>query len=263
MRLVIFPQVILLDWAWDFDNDGVVDSSEKNPSYIYQTTGKYTVSLKVTGPGGSDTKIKSEYIRVQGFQLTEWKLLGEGGYAILYCKFNTIGGITLRLTNPVGTLVDVESVTEDVIGGAARLNMDNWWETPGAGQYILIARDALGENVFEKTFSFNGTDVTMSDLAMTWSPFIENEFWPDELFFKAINNGDLPACIYNYEITVDGHSATHTIKQILLPGEQKDISPDYIPPFKVTGSGEKTVSCTLLDKAGVIIAIYSGTLTVA
>jgi PKD repeat protein len=51
-------------YAWDFENDGVVDSTEQNPSYIYPLAGTYTVNLTVTGPGGSDDEVKVEYISV-------------------------------------------------------------------------------------------------------------------------------------------------------------------------------------------------------
>ena len=255
------------EWAWDFNNDGVVDSNENEPSYIYQSAGKYTVSLKVTGPGGSNTEIKNEYIRVQDFELTEWKLLGENGYAVLYVKFNTLGGVTLRFMNPVGTLVDVEYVEKDVVGAAAKLKMDNQWENPKAGQYTLVVQDALGEDIFEKTFDFNGSDVTMSDLAISWHLWF-GEFLADELFFKIVNNGDLPACIYNCEISIDGKGTTLSTKYILLPGEQKTkvkstsaVVADYL--FKVKGSGEKTVECTLRDKVGTVIATYSGKVMVS
>jgi PKD repeat protein len=52
-------------WEWDFDNDGSVDSTDQNPSYTYSGfTGKKTVKLTVTGPGGSDSEIKTDYIRI-------------------------------------------------------------------------------------------------------------------------------------------------------------------------------------------------------
>ena len=38
---------------WDFDDDGVIDSTEQNPTYTYFDFGRYTVTLTVTGPGGS------------------------------------------------------------------------------------------------------------------------------------------------------------------------------------------------------------------
>jgi parallel beta-helix repeat protein len=50
-------------WAWDFDNDGITDSAFQNPSYIYNDPDSYTVKLTVTGPGGSHTETKTDYIR--------------------------------------------------------------------------------------------------------------------------------------------------------------------------------------------------------
>jgi PKD repeat protein len=49
-------------WAWDF-GDGKI-SREQNPSHRYTMVDTYTVSLTVTGPGGSETQIKTDYITV-------------------------------------------------------------------------------------------------------------------------------------------------------------------------------------------------------
>ena len=50
-------------WAWDF-GDEKGSSTEQNPLYMYDTPGVYTVSLQVTGPGGTDTMTKANYITV-------------------------------------------------------------------------------------------------------------------------------------------------------------------------------------------------------
>ncbi len=49
-------------WSWDF-GDGAT-STEQNPTHEYSSSGTYTVELTVTGPGGSDTETKSDYITV-------------------------------------------------------------------------------------------------------------------------------------------------------------------------------------------------------
>jgi len=54
----------ITSWAWDFQDDGIVDSHNPNPVHTYTTAGTYTVSLVVTGPGGSDQEIKTGYITV-------------------------------------------------------------------------------------------------------------------------------------------------------------------------------------------------------
>ncbi|HAU31563.1 MAG TPA: hypothetical protein DCW46_04725 [Desulfotomaculum sp.] len=49
-------------WAWDFDNDGNIDFTTKNPSYTYNTPGIYSVKLTVGNSAGSDNEIKVDYI---------------------------------------------------------------------------------------------------------------------------------------------------------------------------------------------------------
>ena len=51
-------------YAWDFDNNGIVDSTLQNPEYTYATAGTYSVNLTVTGPGGSDSEVKIGHITV-------------------------------------------------------------------------------------------------------------------------------------------------------------------------------------------------------
>lgn len=41
-------------YKWDFNDDGVIDSTEQNPTYTYTSAGEYVVYLYVTWPGGSD-----------------------------------------------------------------------------------------------------------------------------------------------------------------------------------------------------------------
>ena len=49
-------------WHWDF-GDGDT-SVVQHPAHTYDTTGTFTVSMTVTGPGGSDTEEKTDYITV-------------------------------------------------------------------------------------------------------------------------------------------------------------------------------------------------------
>jgi hypothetical protein len=52
----------ITSWEWNFGDSGT--STAQDPSHIYNTTGAYTVSLTVTGPGGTDTETKIDYITV-------------------------------------------------------------------------------------------------------------------------------------------------------------------------------------------------------
>jgi PKD repeat protein len=51
-------------WAWDFDNDGTVDSTAQNPTFTYTTAGTYSVALTATNEGGSNTKTKASLVTV-------------------------------------------------------------------------------------------------------------------------------------------------------------------------------------------------------
>jgi PKD repeat protein len=50
-------------WSWDFGDSST--STEQNPSHTYSRPGKYTVSLTVTGPLGTDVGTKTDYIDVK------------------------------------------------------------------------------------------------------------------------------------------------------------------------------------------------------
>jgi hypothetical protein len=52
-----------VSWAWDFDNNGTVDSTAQNPTRTYTTPGNYTVRLTVrTADGATSTETKSNFV---------------------------------------------------------------------------------------------------------------------------------------------------------------------------------------------------------
>ncbi len=56
----------LISWAWDFDNDGTIDSQDENPSWAYTTEGDYTVSLTVSDGINQYTRTRAAYVHVIG-----------------------------------------------------------------------------------------------------------------------------------------------------------------------------------------------------
>jgi len=52
-------------WEWDFNGDGIIDSTEQNPQYTYNEPGNYTVSLTAINQNGNNTLILAEYIKVE------------------------------------------------------------------------------------------------------------------------------------------------------------------------------------------------------
>jgi PKD repeat protein len=56
----------IIAWAWDFNNNGTIDSTIQNPSYFYDHNGKFSVTLTVTGLDCTNTLTKKDYINVTG-----------------------------------------------------------------------------------------------------------------------------------------------------------------------------------------------------
>ena len=54
----------ITEWEWDFDNDGIIDSYEQNPSFEYQEAGSYSVYLRISNGTLEDTVIKTDFIQV-------------------------------------------------------------------------------------------------------------------------------------------------------------------------------------------------------
>jgi len=56
----------ITSWQWDFENDGVIDSYEQNPTWVYDEPGLYSVSLTVSDDIERDTvtELKENYIEV-------------------------------------------------------------------------------------------------------------------------------------------------------------------------------------------------------
>lgn len=52
-------------WEWDFDNDGTIDSTERNPQHVYAKEGTYTVALNAANAHGKNaTMTKAGLITV-------------------------------------------------------------------------------------------------------------------------------------------------------------------------------------------------------
>lgn len=70
-------------WAWDFDNDGLVDATSQHPTHIYTQTGTYSVRLLASNDAGSDELVKPGYITVRRPAVTDLRVthaLADGGW---------------------------------------------------------------------------------------------------------------------------------------------------------------------------------------
>ena len=103
-----------LSHEWDFDNDGIVDSSNQNPIYIYNNQGTYTVKLKVTDSDGSiDTLIRTNYIIVTPpvYSLTITKT-GSGSGTVTSSLAGIDCGTDCTETYDEGTVVTLSAIPD-------------------------------------------------------------------------------------------------------------------------------------------------------
>lgn len=161
-------------WNWDFGDGGTSD--QPNPEYVYENPGTYTVTLTVTGPGGSDTKIRENFITVTTPDWWEDRLIP------------TVGGAEAGKT--VEAEIDTDSVeqfklllSQQAIDGRGRIYIsmeipsvpewkDYMWfrprdtRIPPPPPYLILVKDTFGyfPNVAEEYY-FDGTlSTTAGDL---------------------------------------------------------------------------------------------------
>jgi uncharacterized protein (TIGR02145 family) len=152
------------NWEWDFENDGIIDSYEQNPQWIYLETGTYSVSLTVSKGIYTDTKLIENYIVVHQAQtpylisLTpgieeislEWDVIPENKTG----HFNFVGGgmgpeWTIYIGGATINGTDMEAGDEigifdgDLLVGAFTLNQvctpDNQFENAMGAYRTLVS----------------------------------------------------------------------------------------------------------------------------
>lgn len=111
-----------LTYAWDFDNDGTTDSTEENPTFIYNDADTYTVKLTVTDSDGSvNALVKTDYITAtSGACTTQPVEMGGVYYSTLQAAYDAaMDGATIR--SHAVTFTEGLSINRDIavtfIGG--------------------------------------------------------------------------------------------------------------------------------------------------
>ena len=62
----------IVSWSWDFNNDGIIDSTLQNPTYTFTSGGNYTVTLTVGTPHvGIGTVTKTNFISLLGSNVVD------------------------------------------------------------------------------------------------------------------------------------------------------------------------------------------------
>jgi len=150
-------------WEWDFNNDGVVDSTAQNPSYTYTAAGTYTVKLTVTNGVGSDAEVKTDYIIVSAPPLPAAAFSADvtSGPAPLAVQFTDES-----TGNPTAWSWDFNN------DGTADSNAQNpsyTYDVAGTYTVKLTATNIAGSDSEVKT---DYITVTAPTMALLWGPYL-------------------------------------------------------------------------------------------
>jgi len=250
-------------WAWDFDNNGVIDSTGRNPVCVYNLTGNYTVSLLATNSSGTNTTILEKFITV------------EDPLPIARFTANTTFGglpLTVRLyDNSTGANITARAWDFNNDGTVDSTEKDPVCVYTTAGDYTvrLTVTNAYGTNTtsvpaFVTVTNGAAVDFTAnvtSGLAPLWVQFADNttakditgwawDFDNDTVIDSTERN---PACVYkkpgNYTVNlwITNPYGVEAISAIDFITARSSATPDFsanetagITPFAVRFTDNST-----------------------
>ena len=79
--------------SWDFDNNGVIDSADRNPIYVYTSPGTYTVNLTAINTNGTNSKFTTITVldnSGQTLPVANFSINVSEGYAPLSVQFTDL-----------------------------------------------------------------------------------------------------------------------------------------------------------------------------
>jgi PKD repeat protein len=187
----------ITSWSWDFDNDSVEDSNLQNPSNIYSILGIYTVSLTVTGSGGSDTETKVNYITVNNVpQNWQIEILDSGG--------STLGYTTLLIDD-----LGYKHISYMFIGCSLRYA---YWNGLSWMIEILEASDCVQPNMALDSNNYPHIIYKHSSLNRLRYKYFDGIFWQSETINTTnpvnypkilLDSNDYPHIVYRDQTSVD------------------------------------------------------------
>jgi len=185
-------------WEWDFDNDGTVDSTAPNPSHTYDTVGKYTVSLKVSGSDGTVIETKVDYIEAAAYETIILKLshaspemdsLGKAAQKFADLVEEYTGGRVEVQMFPAGSLYDATTEWEALTTGAVDIvPRYSWFMAASLPAMLVMALSEIWDG-YEHALNFYSSP----ELAT----IIETALEPDGVQFLAAPPAYMQACWAN------------------------------------------------------------------
>jgi PKD repeat protein len=140
-------------WLWNF-GDGTT-STKQNPShtYIYKNTGDFTVSLTVQGPGGTDKKTQTNYIRLN--MPSVYVNIGMSKSRVFRTWHTVTAVVTVTKGNPSGQPIDRATIegtwggsyrgtVSGTTGGNGRVSFRTEWVGSGSSVTFTVNKVIIG-----------------------------------------------------------------------------------------------------------------------
>ena len=95
------------NWEWDFDEDGIADAFEQNPSWNYIASDSFDVSLTVTNADSTFTLTKPDFIRV--FDSAE-SIIDVNPDSLVFLNFEDATGLTFVIHNSLDIPIELNNI---------------------------------------------------------------------------------------------------------------------------------------------------------
>ncbi len=144
-------------WAWDFQNDGVTNSTQQNPTFVYTTAGTYAVRLTAANATGPDSETKTGYIVVGSGGGTPVTFVSSADAHVRSTSVSTNFG--------TATTLRLRTAPSEVYRGYLRFTVAGLTQAPTNARVRLYVTDAspIGGSIYTVSDSWTETGITWSN----------------------------------------------------------------------------------------------------
>jgi serine protease len=207
-------------WEWDF-GDETPHSFDQHPVHIYENEGYFTVSLTVTGPGGSDTETKTDYIHATSGEVVK-------DYANQ--DIPVAGTVSGTFTNTFASDNVYESILERKSGGRPpRYSyLEHKWTISVTGgtsvTFFVEAHQSASSDGDNFDFAYSTDDATYIDLVTVTST--------SDQVYSAVLPSSVSGTVYIRVTDTDQTPGNDTYDEIFVDEMYIESAtiPDPIPP---------------------------------
>ncbi len=139
---VSFPVDNIVMWRWDFENDGIVDSEEESPYWVYNEPGIYDVKLMISDGISRTEKLFPELITVEETDQVEGTVLGV--WRPQFNPYIIVNDISIPY---YGELI-IEPGTEIIVNYNKKINVYGRIDIAGSEEFpVILTSDAIWKGI--------------------------------------------------------------------------------------------------------------------